>query len=67
MQSEMASSTHSPAGSVPLPPATPIPLAPPLVPTVLSSTIPVGITSGMPLLCCVCHVVPPIPSGTVDI
>ena len=60
MWSEMASaSTHSPAGLVPPPPATPIPvvsLALPLVSTVLgsapvvsSSTILAGITSGMPL------------------
>ena len=78
VQLEMASaSTHPPAGLVPPPPATPFPvvsLAPPLGLTVSSSglvvsssTIPAGITSGMPLLCCASHVVPPIPSGTGDI
>ena len=78
VQSEKAlASTHPPAGSVPPPPATLLPVvssAPPLVPTVSSSgpvvsssTIPAGITSGMPLSCCVSHVVPPIPSGTGDI
>ena len=71
--SEMASaSPHSPAGSVHLPPAISVPAvssAPPLVSTVHSSapvvsspTIPVGITSGMPLLCCVSHVRQPIPT-----
>ena len=70
---EMASaSPHSPAGSVPPPPTTSVPAvssAPPLVstvhssaPVVSSSTIPAGITSGMPLLCCVSHVRQPIPT-----
>ena len=71
--SEMASaSPHSPAGSVPPPPAIPVPAvssARPLVSTVHSSapvvsspTIPAGITSGMPLLCCVSHVRQSIPT-----
>ena len=78
VRSEIAlASVHSPAGWVPPPPATSIPAvssAPLLVPTmsssapvVSSSTIPVRITLGMHLLCCVSHVRPPISSGTGDI